>query len=287
MSPANQDPANGYGDSQDYQPTTPTGDYDQGYDPANDPRLQQPLPGEGSTQPGAVHPQLAADVPPAEPPLTPAPEQPRSGGLPLRGLAMVLLAVAVLLGAWGIYSIRNSDEEQTLPGNTTDPAPASASQNSPAAPPVQPNPAATASADPAQQDLASPQPAAQPNPADAPGDAPEQPAPAAQPVPVEEAKKTVVVHVLNNSTIQGLANRTSDTLKNTGWRMGEVGNYPDSNLPATVVYYAPGLPAEEAAARAVAEQLGATAEPHDMRDLGELSDNAVGVVVVVTEDQNR
>ena len=38
----------------------------------------------------------------------------KKGGLPLRGLAMVLIAVAVMLGLWALYSMTSGDDDSTV-----------------------------------------------------------------------------------------------------------------------------------------------------------------------------
>lgn len=38
----------------------------------------------------------------------------KKGGLPLRGLAMVLIAVAVMLGLWGLYAMTSEDDDSTV-----------------------------------------------------------------------------------------------------------------------------------------------------------------------------
>jgi hypothetical protein len=84
----------------------------------------------------------------------------------------------------------------------------------------------------------------------------------------------VPVHVLNNSTVAGLAARTASELTADGWNVAEVGNYPGPNITNTTVYYG-NNPGEKEAALAIADELGATAEPRP-------GGTGSGVTVVVT-----
>jgi len=59
--------------------------------------------------------------------------------------------------------------------------------------------------------------------------------------------------VLNNSTIQGLADQAASEAQQRGWQIAQVGNFA-GRLPTTTVYYDPGDAAEEAAARQFAEE---------------------------------
>ena len=63
-----------------------------------------------------------------------------ASGLPLRGLAMVLIAVAVLFGLWALYSFTQGGDErtatgasQTVSGTMTEPAAGSGAGQDPAA----------------------------------------------------------------------------------------------------------------------------------------------------------
>ncbi|WP_280389447.1 LytR C-terminal domain-containing protein, partial [Nocardia wallacei] len=49
-------------------------------------------------------------------------------------------------------------------------------------------------------------------------------------------KTPVPVHVLNNSTVAGLAARTAGQLSAEGWSIAETGNYPGGVIPKTTVY---------------------------------------------------
>lgn len=173
---------------------------------------------------------------------------------------MIIIAVAVLLLAWGVYSMTNSGSSTT----TT------------------------------QQEVAAPQTSVEkPAPAPAPAtsvapvaEAPvktEPPAPAPQPPAPAPTGPAPKVFALNNSTVQGLANRVADQLKTAGFSDVESGNFPEAILPKSVVFFTAGNPNEEATARRIADQLKITAEPR----IDALKDRPAGVILVITGDLNR
>lgn len=88
--------------------------------------------------------------------------------------------------------------------------------------------------------------------------------------------KTIPVRVLNNSTIAGLAGRTSSRLTANGWNVTATGNYSSGVLSKTTVFYENSR--EQAAAQAIADLLGGRIEP---RGAG-LGGSAPGIVVIVT-----
>ncbi len=170
---------------------------------------------------------------------------PESSGPPLRALAMVLISLAIVFAAIGALSLTESDDtaDTAAPATTSEVAKAPASSASlPSSPAVQ---------------------------------VPE-PTMAAPPAPIDPA--SVEVRVLNNSGISGLAADTAATLTGEGWTIAETGNYSESQIGATTVYYG-SAPGAEAAAREIAQQLGSTAatSPVTLSSFGE------GVVVVVTQ----
>nr|WP_051162749.1 LytR C-terminal domain-containing protein [Nocardia transvalensis] len=89
--------------------------------------------------------------------------------------------------------------------------------------------------------------------------------------------KSVPVRVLNNSTVAGLAAKTAGDLTAEGWTVAETGNYPGGVIPKTTVYYG-NSPGEQAAARAIADELGVAAEPR----FAGIANNPPGVIVIVT-----
>lgn len=164
--------------------------------------------------------------------------------LPLRGVAMILLAVAFLLVGWGVFSLTNKAESPadsaSVSTPTTTPLPASGSQQ-----------AQGGHKTPASLDA--PAPAPQPAESEQPPAAPAAPAaPAPNP-------STVTVNVLNNSTITGLGSRVQDRLAGEGYVIGHVGNIDGAQLtvPHNTVFFSDN----EAAARALADRIGAVAVP--------------------------
>lgn len=148
---------------------------------------------------------------------------------------MILIAVALLLAAWGAYSMTrdNSDDPTVTAPATSTAAPASQA-------------ATTAAAAPAS------------SAAPAPASAAAAPATDAQ-APAAQASEIKQVHVLNNSTVQGLAASVADQLKAKGYETGEVGNFPDTIVPENTVYYTAGNAAAEQAARTLADKVGGVA----------------------------
>lgn len=89
--------------------------------------------------------------------------------------------------------------------------------------------------------------------------------------------KAVNIRVYNNSDIAGLAAQMSERLTESGWNVAETGNYSDTQLPQTTVYYG-DEPGEEEAAKQIAEEVGGEAEPRPASIL----EDASGVLVIVT-----
>nr|WP_234039672.1 LytR C-terminal domain-containing protein [Corynebacterium pygosceleis] len=185
---------------------------------------------------------------------------------------MILAAVAVLLAAWALFAALRGDDSDTTPvadgtvGSTT----STSAVVSPSGP---------ATSTPREEGTTPPPP---PAAGTEPGSEAVPPQPAAPAVPAGDPR-TVTVHTLNNSTVQGLANRVADRLTGQGWTVGEVGNLAEVHLPASAVYYTSGNPTEEAAAREVGAVLGVPATPRPA-ELG--SAPTGGVVVVLTGDVN-
>ncbi len=196
-----------------------------------------------------------------------------STSLPLRGFAMVLIAVAVVLGLWALYALtQGGGDEESTPAAATSSAPAGGAEGpttSAAAPNQQPEADAERSSD-----APSPAPAEDGAPA---AEQPEQanPAPAEQPAP----KK---VSVLNNSMTQGLADRVSRDLEGKGYELGEVGNFPEEVLPETTVFFPKGDAVAEAEARKIASGLGGIAR-ENIDSLPDRTTEGRGLTVVLTD----
>ena len=100
---------------------------------------------------------------------------------------------------------------------------------------------------------------------------------AATTTPTDARVQAVAIRVYNNSEVAGLAAQISDQLTQSGWNVAETGNYSDSQLAQTTVYYG-DEPGEEEAAKEIADEIGGEAEP---RPTGIL-DDATGVLVILT-----
>ncbi|MDO4910174.1 MAG: LytR C-terminal domain-containing protein [Corynebacterium sp.] len=176
--------------------------------------------------------------------------------IPLRGVAMILIAVAVALGFWVAVSvIRGGGDDSTSAQNssTTTVATSSASASTAA------TGSTAAAADSAESEA----------PAEGAG---ESTAAAAGPQPV---------NVLNNSMVSGLANRVGDQVRGAGFTLGYVGNYAESNFPNSVVLYPAGDAAAQAEAERIAQVLNIPAQviPEGV--------NVNGVTVITTADLDR
>lgn len=185
--------------------------------------------------------------------------------LPLRGVAMILISVALLLAMWGIYSMTGGKSAKVHNAASTDSAAASAVSIQPAAPagPVTSAPGVPAPSSGAPAPASAPAPAgavasgaAAPGASGGAGTAGAGAAGAAGASTSAGDKSAVTVHVLNNSTIQGLAAKAKEQLTSQGYRVGQVGNYSRSVVPQNTVYYTDN----EQQARELAEKVGGVAQ---------------------------
>ncbi|HYT11053.1 MAG TPA: LytR C-terminal domain-containing protein [Mycobacteriales bacterium] len=87
--------------------------------------------------------------------------------------------------------------------------------------------------------------------------------------------------VLNNSTISGLGDQAAIAARRHGWPVAAVGNFA-GRLPQTTVYYTPGDPTEERAARQFATEFPQVQRVFP-RYAG-LPPTPAGIVLVVTRD---
>lgn len=192
-----------------------------------------------------------------------------SSGLPLRGFAMVLIAVAVMLGMWGLYTLTSKDSTDTAQtgstGVATLPAPAEGEPGAQGSPSAQPG--AAGSAAPGTQDAKAGQDAAG-QPAKEGQDAAGREAAnkdgaaagaagAESAAGAERAAKDIPVNVFNNSGRANFAAEQADKLKEKGFKIGEVGNLAGDILtvPQTTVYFPAGDKDAESLARETAAQL--------------------------------
>lgn len=183
--------------------------------------------------------------------------------LPLRGVAMILISVALLLAMWGIYSMTGGKSAKVHNAASTDSAAASVAPAQPAAPagpatsaPGVPAPSSEAPAPASAPAGAAASGAAAPGASGGTGTAGAGAAGAAGASTSAGDKSAVTVHVLNNSTIQGLAAKAKEQLTSQGYRVGQVGNYSRSVVPQNTVYYTDN----EQQARELAEKVGGVAQ---------------------------
>ena len=187
------------------------------------------------------------------------PENQSTSGLPLRGLAMVLIAVAVLLAMWGLYaSTQNSSGDgdggvgqASAPATetvATQPADAQAGDTG-----TDPD---AATEDEADRDAAD----ADRDDADGTEPAGAEPRDVDRPAPAPAPER---LNVLNNSTVPNLAANVADRLRADGFEVGEVGNLPDHALPETTVFFQPGNAPAEQRARELADRVGGVAREYE------------------------
>lgn len=181
--------------------------------------------------------------------------------LPLRGVAMILISVALLLAMWGIYSMTGGKSAKVHNAASTDSAAVSVVPAQPAAPagPVTSAPGVPAPSSGAPAPASAPAGAAASGaaaPGSSGGAGTAGTAGAAGASTSAGDKSAVTVHVLNNSTIQGLAAKAKEQLTSQGYRVGQVGNYSRSVVPQNTVYYTDN----EQQARELAEKVGGVAQ---------------------------
>ncbi|OLF08611.1 LytR C-terminal domain-containing protein [Actinophytocola xanthii] len=196
----------------------------------------------------------------------PSPTRPlRVAGLALLGLAAIALVI-------GLFSLVGGNGDDQADDNEQPPASTSA-----------PNGSGTSS--PPGSATSSPGTSSRPPSSERPStDRPPESAGSSAPAPPPgdgngEPGKSQQVRVYNNSTVGGLANRAADELRESGWPVTEVGNYPSGVIPTTTVYFRPGT-AEESAAEVLGDEFGMRVEP---RFTG-LGGAEPGLIVIVTSD---
>lgn len=237
----------------------------------------------------------------------------KKGGLPLRGLAMVLIAVAVMLGLWGLYAMTSEDDDSTVASDSEQSksdGSANGGQDG--------NGAGGSAADGARgdgsradgsRDGANNQPPregdnAHPNGgaegeanrdagredgargegSDRAGDearAGGNDAPSAA-----RDRNDIKVSVLNNSGESDKAKNEADVLKDGGFKVGYVGNLPGDVLtvPKTTVFYPEGDTSAESLAKEVAARYQAEVKPMN-RDLPKEATEDGAVVVALAVPQ--
>ncbi|MDK8675026.1 LytR C-terminal domain-containing protein [Corynebacterium accolens] len=237
----------------------------------------------------------------------------KKGGLPLRGLAMVLIAVAVMLGLWGLYAMTSEDDDSTV-ASDSEQSKSDGSANGGQEGNGAGGPAADgARGDGSHADGANNQPPregenARPNGGaegeanrDANRDAGRDAgargggndrggdeargggndAPSAA-----RDRNDIKVSVLNNSGESDKAKNEADVLKDGGFKVGYVGNLPGDVLtvPKTTVFYPEGDASAESLAKEVAARYQAEVKPMN-KDLPKEATEDGAVVVALAVPQ--
>ena len=223
----------------------------------------------------------------------------KKGGLPLRGLAMVLIAVAVMLGLWALYSMTSGDDDSTVASKSTQEnsagstigaapegsaGPDAAGSRAPGAPEASDRPGAPAPAPAGEGD--------KPGDAAASGDADERAVAENEAAGEDNAhsaardRNDIKVSVLNNSGEVDKAKKEADSLKGGGFKVGYVGNLPGDVLtvPKTTVFFPEGDASAEALAKEVAARYQADIAPMN-RDLPKEATDDGAVVVALAVPQ--
>lgn len=210
---------------------------------------------------------------------------------------MILIAVAVLLIGWGVFSLSDKDSEETEQASQTQQTQGQPGQQGEQAKQDEKAPAPEGE-DPKRPDA---EDAEKPKPEDErenpEGDrADGRPEGGAAAAEGGVKKEDTYVAVLNNSPIAGLAGDVANKMRDQQWNKTGVGNLPDESgvFPTSVVLYPKGNDAERQLAEQLAKDLGIEARERD-----EATDRAIdgvemlegerpaGVVVVTTNDMPR
>ncbi|OHO33092.1 hypothetical protein HMPREF2690_08005 [Corynebacterium sp. HMSC034E11] len=212
------------------------------------------------------------------------------GGLPRRGLAMILIAVAALLLLWALWAMtQKGDDNNAASSASSETSTSATAEAAPSA--AQPGEGQGQGAqDPnASQDPNAPQDpnaeqregdqAQDPNAQDPNAETP-APAPAPAPQGAQLDNASAQVFVYNNSGIADLANRTADQLKgqfNVANQSQDAAtmNMPEQQygiFPETYVFFDPATPGAEQVAADIARRVGGTA-----RAKNDIPEGAVGL----------
>lgn len=231
----------------------------------------------------------------------------KKGGLPLRGLAMVLIAVAVMLGLWGLYAMTSEDDDSTV-ASDSEQSKSDGSANGGQEGNGAGGPAADGARGDGSRDGANNQPPregegdnAHPN-GGAEGEA-NRDADARDPHEEGRAgdearaggndapsaardRNGIKVSVLNNSGESDKAKNEADVLKDGGFKVGYVGNLPGDVLtvPKTTVFYPEGDTSAESLAKEVAARYQAEIKPMN-KDLPKEATDDGAVVVALAVPQ--
>ena len=212
--------------------------------------------------------------------------------LPLRGFAMVLIAVAVMFGLWALYAFTQDNGSEQAAEDTSQQSEQQAGDANAPEP-------GTVGADTAQQSAEAIAPENNEGAEGAGAEGAEGAENEGQPADAERegegregasgstgsgnaaAPAPLKINVLNNSVTQGLAADVSDRLRADGRELGEVGNFADDVLPETTVFFPAGNAEAERVARELADEFNGVAR----ENIDTLPDNTRdGVTLVLTEN---
>lgn len=211
------------------------------------------------------------------------------GGLPRRGLAMILIAVAALLLLWALWAMTQKGDDnnaassassETSTSATAEAAPSAAQPGEGQGQGTQdPNASQDPNAEQREGDQAQDPNAQDPNAQDPNAETP-APAPAPAPQGAQLDNASAQVFVYNNSGIADLANRTADQLKgqfNVANQSQDAAtmNMPEQQygiFPETYVFFDPATPGAEQVAADIARRVGGTA-----RAKNDIPEGAVGL----------
>jgi hypothetical protein len=189
---------------------------------------------------------------------------------PLKLAGYALLAVAAIAAVVGLITLAAGSSGAATPDQTSQAAPPSSQ-----APPSPVLPPAAPPAGPSNG-LAAP-----------PSTAPALPGAGLPADDISDKKGAASVakaplRVYNNSLVKGLAERAADDMRDSGWKVTLVSNYPGGNIATSTVYFRPGT-SEVSAARSLASSFGLRSEPR----FSGIEDATPGLIVIVTKDYQR
>ncbi|WP_237792402.1 LytR C-terminal domain-containing protein [Corynebacterium accolens] len=234
----------------------------------------------------------------------------KKGGLPLRGLAMVLIAVAVMLGLWGLYAMTSEDDDSTVASDSeqskSDGSANGGQEGNGAGGAAPDGSRGDGSRADGARDGANNQPPregenAHPN-GGAEGEAnrdtgardqhgegragDEARAGGNDAPSAARDRNDIKVSVLNNSGESDKAKNEADVLKDGGFKVGYVGNLPGDVLtvPKTTVFYPEGDASAESLAKEVAARYQAEVKPMN-KDLPKEATEDGAVVVALAVPQ--
>ena len=195
-----------------------------------------------------------------------------AGGVPKRGLAMILIAVALLLGLWGIYAMTKDDSSDQATNEQTN----QSAQDGNGQGTNGQGQAGQASQGATGQDQNQQDPNAQnANGQDqnrGPGNenGAEEGANGANRANGANGANAMTaenqtINVYNNSAVPGFADRVAGQVRENGTKVGEVGNIPGESVifEQNTVLFDPATPGAEDRARELADKVGGIAIPNN------------------------